>query len=341
MTKTPYELSNLGNFPRVRMRRNRMKEFSRRLISENVLTINDLIYPIFITFGSKKKEPIKSMPGIFRYSLDVLEKEIENICFLKIPAIAFFPNIEQKLKNNNGKEAYNNKNLICDAIRLTKKIAPELGVICDVALDPYTIHGHDGIIINNQIDNDETLKILCKQALIQAHAGCDIIAPSDMMDGRIGVIRDVLDKHGFHNVQIMSYGAKYSSSFYGPFRDAIGSIGNLASGSKSSYQMDPANSNEALKEISLDISEGADMVIIKPGMPYLDIIQRVSNEFNIPVFAYQVSGEYSMIMGAINNGWFDEKKIVKESLMSFKRAGCSGVLTYFAPIIAKELLSEQ
>jgi len=245
--------------------------------------------------------------------------------------------IQQSLKSFDGKEAFNKNNLICEAIKISKSINKNLGVICDVALDPYTDHGHDGIIINDEIDNDQTLKILCKQALVQAEAGCDIIAPSDMMDGRVGIIRDALDNAGYNDVQIMSYGAKYASAFYGPFRDAIGSLGNLSTKGKQSYQMDPSNSDEALKEIALDLSEGADMVIIKPGMPYLDIIYRVKQEFKIPVYAYQVSGEYSMIMGAIKNGWFDEKKIIMESIMAFKRAGCNGIITYFAPFIAQQL----
>jgi porphobilinogen synthase len=280
------------------------------------------------------------MPGIYRFSLDLLKDEIEYISSLNIPAIAFFPMIEDNLKNADGKEAYNKKNLICEAIKVSKKTNPKLGVICDVALDPYTDHGHDGIIINNEIDNDKTLKILCKQALVQAEAGCDIIAPSDMMDGRVGIIRDALDNAGFENVQIMSYGVKYASAFYGPFRDAVGSSVSLSTKSKKSYQMDPANSDEALKEISLDLSEGADMVIIKPGMPYLDIIYRVKQEFKIPVYAYQVSGEYSMIKGAIENGWLDEKKVIMESLMAFKRAGCNGIITYFAPFVAQQIINK-
>lgn len=337
MTNPSNELHSLNSFPRIRMRRNRMKNFSRRLVSENTISTDDLIYPIFITFGNNKKEPIKSMPGIYRYSLDLLKEEIEYISSLDIPAIAFFPMIQQSLKSSDGKEAFNKDNLICEAIKISKSINKNLGVICDVALDPYTDHGHDGIIINDEIDNDQTLKILCKQALSQAEAGCDIIAPSDMMDGRVGIIRDALDNAGYNDVQIMSYGAKYASAFYGPFRDAIGSLGNLLTKGKQSYQMDPSNSDEALKEIALDLSEGADMVIIKPGMPYLDIIYRVKQEFKIPVYAYQVSGEYSMIMGAIKNGWFDEKKIIMESIMAFKRAGCNGIITYFAPFIAQQL----
>ena len=340
MKQPPNQLFSSNNFPRIRMRRNRMSNFSRRLISENNVSLDDLIYPIFITYGSNVKEEVVSMPGIYRYSLDLLHKEIEYISSLFIPAIAFFPKVQNELKTSDGKEALNKNNLICKAIEISKKVNPKLGVICDVALDPYTDHGHDGVIINNQIDNDETLSILCKQALVQAEAGCDIIAPSDMMDGRVGFIRDTLDKNGFTNVQIMSYAAKYASAFYGPFRDAVGSNLSLLKKSKKSYQMDPANSDEALKEIALDINEGADMVIVKPGMPYLDIIFRVKQEFKIPTFAYQVSGEYSMIKNAIEKGWFEEDKIIFESLIAFKRAGCNGIITYFAPYIAKKLLNK-
>ena len=340
MKQPPNQLFSSNNFPRIRMRRNRMSNFSRRLISENNISLDDLIYPIFITYGSNVKEEVVSMPGIYRYSLDLLHKEIEYISSLFIPAIAFFPKVQNELKTSDGKEALNKNNLICKAIEISKKVNPKLGVICDVALDPYTDHGHDGVIINNQIDNDETLSILCKQALVQAEAGCDIIAPSDMMDGRVGFIRDALDKNGFTNVQIMSYAAKYASAFYGPFRDAVGSNLSLLKKSKKSYQMDPANSDEALKEIALDINEGADMVIVKPGMPYLDIIFRVKQEFKIPTFAYQVSGEYSMIKNAIEKGWFDEDRIIFESLIAFKRAGCNGIITYFAPNIAKKLLNK-
>ena len=340
MKQPPNQLFSSNNFPRIRMRRNRMSNFSRRLTSENNISLDDLIYPIFITYGSNVKEEVVSMPGIYRYSLDLLHKEIEYISSLFIPAIAFFPKVQNELKTSDGKEALNKNNLICKAIEISKKINPKLGVICDVALDPYTDHGHDGIIIDNQIDNDKTLSILCKQALVQAEAGCDIIAPSDMMDGRVGFIRDTLDKNGFTNVQIMSYAAKYASAFYGPFRDAVGSNLSLLKKSKKSYQMDPANSDEALKEIALDINEGADMVIVKPGMPYLDIIFRVKQEFKIPTFAYQVSGEYSMIKNAIEKGWFEEDKIIFESLIAFKRAGCNGIITYFAPNIAKKLLNK-
>ena len=336
--KEPHnKLFSINSYPRVRMRRNRMHEFSRRLVSENNLTVDDLIYPIFITYGLNKKEKINSMPGIYRFSLDRLETEINYISSLNIPAIAFFPQTENKLKTSDGREAVNKNNLVCEAIRISKKVNPELGIICDVALDPYTDHGHDGVIIDNHIDNDKTLEILCQQSLIQAESGCNIIAPSDMMDGRVGLIRDTLDKNGFINVQIMSYAVKYASAFYGPFRDAVGSSINLSNKSKNSYQMDPKNSDEALREIELDLNEGADMVIVKPGMPYLDIIHKVRENFKVPTYAYQVSGEYSMIKGAIDKGWFDEEKIIFESLIAFKRAGCSGIITYFAPYVAEIL----
>ena len=336
--KEPHnKLFSINSYPRVRMRRNRMHEFSRRLVSENNLTVDDLIYPIFITYGLNKKEKINSMPGIYRFSLDRLETEIKYISSLNIPAIAFFPQTENKLKTSDGREAVNKNNLVCEAIRISKKVNPELGVICDVALDPYTDHGHDGVIIDNHIDNDKTLEILCQQSLIQAEAGCNIIAPSDMMDGRVGLIRDTLDKNKFINVQIMSYAVKYASAFYGPFRDAVGSSINLSNKSKNSYQMDPKNSDEALREIELDLNEGADMVIVKPGMPYLDIIHKVREKFKVPTYAYQVSGEYSMIKGAIDKGWFDEEKIIFESLIAFKRAGCNGIITYFAPYVAEIL----
>ena len=336
--KEPHnKLFSINSYPRVRMRRNRMYKFSRRLVSENNLTVDDLIYPIFITYGLNKKEKINSMPGIYRFSLDRLETEIKYISSLNIPAIAFFPQTENKLKTSDGREAVNKNNLVCEAIRISKKVNPELGVICDVALDPYTDHGHDGVIIDGHIDNDKTLEILCQQSLIQAEAGCNIIAPSDMMDGRVGLIRDTLDKNKFINVQIMSYAVKYASAFYGPFRDAVGSSINLSNKSKNTYQMDPKNSDEALREIELDLNEGADMVIVKPGMPYLDIIHKVREKFKIPTYAYQVSGEYSMIKGAIDKGWFDEEKIIFESLIAFKRAGCSGIITYFAPYVAKIL----
>ena len=333
-------MSNKPSFPSTRMRRNRMKDFSRRLISENYLNTNDLIWPLFVTEGSKIKEEISSMPGIYRNSINELLKEAEEATKLGIPAIAIFPQIDASLKNSKGSEAVNENNLVCRSIKKIKKEFPELGIIADVALDPFTDHGHDGLLINDEINNDETLKILAQQALVQANAGCDIIAPSDMMDGRIKFIRSALDEADFINTQILSYAAKYASGFYGPFRDAVNSSGNLGGASKSTYQMDPANSNEALKEVELDIAEGADMVMIKPGMPYLDILKIIKDTFKVPTFVYQVSGEYSMLMSAINNKWLDGDKVILESLLSFKRAGANGILTYFAKYIAKKIKNQ-
>ena len=327
---------NSYSFPLTRMRRTRSKKFIRNLVKENRLTVNDLIYPIFIVDGNDKKEPIPEMPGLFRYSLDNLKNEIKNILSLNIPAIAIFPKISNDLKNSSGSEALNKNNIVCNAIKLIKDTTSELGIVCDVALDPYTDHGHDGVIINDYVDNDETVKILCEQALIQTEAGCDIIAPSDMMDGRIRKIRETLENNNYKNTLIMSYTAKYSSSFYGPFRHAVGSSNNFGNKDKSSYQMDYGNSKEAIREAELDISEGADMIMVKPGLPYLDIISKLNQKFDIPIFAYQVSGEYSMIMNAINNGLLD-RSVILETLTSFKRAGCSGILTYFAPIVSKIL----
>ncbi len=330
---------NIGQFPTTRLRRLRMKEFSRRMISENNLSVNDLIWPIFVCEGNNIADKVNSMPGVFRYSIDNILKELETGIKLKIPAIALFPKIDSALKDKDGSQAIDENNLICRTIISIKKNFPDLGVICDVALDPFTDHGHDGVIVNDIVDNDATLKVLEKQALVQATAGCDIIAPSDMMDGRVGIIRKALDENNFQNTLILSYAAKYASKFYGPFRDAISSSGNLKGGNKSSYQMDVSNSNEALREVALDINEGADMVMVKPGMPYLDIIQKIKSEFNIPTFAYQVSGEYTMIKGAVDNNWLDSK-VIKESLLSFKRAGADGILTYFAKEIAEELNNE-
>ena len=329
----------IGKFPTTRLRRNRMKEFSRRLISENKLTVDNLIWPLFVCEGEKVEDPIKSMPDVFRYSIDSLLKEVEQAVNLKIPAIALFPQIDTSLKNSEGSLALDENNLVCRSIRSIKKEFPELGIICDVALDPFTDHGHDGLLINGKIDNDKTLEKLKGQALVQAEAGCDIIAPSDMMDGRVGAIRNALDNNHYEDVLILSYAAKYSSSFYGPFRDAINSTGNLGGASKSTYQMDIANSDEALREVALDIKEGADMVMVKPGMPYLDIINKIKSKFNIPIFAYQVSGEYSMIKGAVNNNWLQEK-VITESLLAFKRAGANAILTYFAKHIAEKINNE-
>tara|TARA_B110000196_G_C21108226_1_gene646353 strand:+ start:210 stop:1211 length:1002 start_codon:yes stop_codon:yes gene_type:complete len=328
---------NKPSFPSTRMRRNRMKKFSRRLISENFLSVNDLIWPLFVTEGSKIKEEVLSMPGVYRNSIDELIKEAGQAIKLGIPAIAIFPQIDSALKNSKGSEAVNENNLICRSIKAIKKEFPELGIITDVALDPFTDHGHDGLLINDEINNDETLKILAQQSLVQANAGCDIIAPSDMMDGRIGFIRSSLDEADFKNTQILSYAAKYASGFYGPFRDAVSSSGNLGGASKSTYQMDPANSEEALREVGLDIAEGADMVMVKPGLPYLDIVKAIKDVFQVPTFVYQVSGEYSMLMSAINNKWLDGDKVIMENLLCFKRAGANGILTYFAKQIAEKL----
>ncbi len=325
----------LGKYPSVRLRRNRKSDWSRRLVAENNLTVNDLILPIFVTDGKNKIESIKSMPGTFRYSVDKINPIINKASKLKIPLVAIFPQIKNKKKDLLGSEALNEDNLVCQTIRKIKRNNPNIGVMADVALDPYTNHGHDGILKNKEILNDETIKILSQQALLQAEMGCDVIAPSDMMDGRVGVIRKALDKHNYKNVQILSYAAKYSSNFYGPFRDAIGSKKKLK-GNKKSYQMDYKNSHEAIREVGLDIKEGADFVMVKPALPYLDILKLIKDTFKIPVFAYQVSGEYSMIVQSVKNGVLKEDAII-ESLMSIKRSGASGVVTYFALEIAKKL----
>ena len=325
----------IGSYPETRLRRNRKKEWSRRLVQENTLSANDLIWPIFICEGKNKKEPIETMPNVFRYSIDSIEKLVESAIDKKIPMIALFPNIPVSKKNYKGSEALNKNNLVCKALRLIKKNYKEIGLMCDVALDPYTSHGHDGILKNNYVNNDETLKILVKQSILQADMGCDVIAPSDMMDGRIGAIRKALDKKGHQLVQILSYAVKYASNFYGPFRAAVGSHKSLK-GDKKNYQMDFMNSKEAIREVALDIKEGADFVMVKPGMPYLDIIKTVKDNFKIPVFAYQVSGEYSLIRNGIDNKILNEDAII-ESLISFKRAGASAVVTYLAEDVAKRL----
>ena len=317
------------SFPATRMRRNRHDAFTRRLVAENSLSADDLIWPIFIRPAGREPEPIASMPGVFRVGLNHLAKHAEQAAALGIPAIALFPATPPERKNAEASEALNPENLICRAARLLKKAFPQLGLIGDVALDPYTDHGHDGVLRNGYVANDETLDILVKQSINQAEAGIDIIAPSDMMDGRIGVIRAGLDEAGHIHTRLMSYAAKYASAFYGPFRDAIGSAAALT-GDKKTYQMDPANAEEALHEVALDLAEGADMVMVKPGMPYLDIIRRVKDRFQVPVFAYQVSGEYAMLMAAAERGWMDRERVTLESLLAFKRAGCSGILTYFA-----------
>ena len=333
-------MSNIqGKFPNTRLRRNRMKEFSRRLVAENNLSTDDLILPLFVCEGNNVEDPIKSMPGVSRYSIDKLLNKVEEAVRFSIPAIAIFPQIEPSLKNAEGSLAYDEKNLVCRSIKNIKKEFSGIGIICDVALDPFTDHGHDGLVINDKIDNDKTLDILEKQALVQVHAGCDVIAPSDMMDGRVGRIRKVLDSNSFQDALILSYAAKYASAFYGPFREAIGSGSKLGKDGKLTYQMDPSNSDEALREVALDINEGADMVMVKPGMPYLDIISKIKSEFKVPTFAYQVSGEYSMIRESVNKGWLKEK-VILESLLSFKRAGANGILTYFALEIAKKLKNE-
>jgi len=324
-------------FPTTRLRRNRRNEFSRRLVRETQLTVDDLIYPMFVIDGKSTREPVASMPGIERFTIDELVRECERVKTLGIPAIALFPKIEPNLKTLDGSEAWNADGLIARAIRAVKSAVPELGIITDAALDPYTTHGQDGIIdANGYVMNDETVVALRRQAQICAAAGSDVIAPSDMMDGRVGAIRAELDAHGFSHTQIMAYSAKYASAYYGPFRDAVGSASNLGKGNKMTYQMDPANGNEALHEVALDIDEGADMVMVKPGMPYLDIVRRVKDEFGVPTFVYQVSGEYAMHMAAIERGWLSEAVIV-ESLVCIKRAGADGILTYFAKKVAQAL----
>jgi len=324
-----------GKFPNIRLRRVRNSPWIRRLISENNLSVNDLILPIFVRDGKNKIEPIKSMPGVNRYSVDKLNVIMKKAKKYKIPMVAIFPYTPKNKKDNFGTEALNENNLICKSLKFIKKRYSGIGVMCDVALDPYTSHGHDGILVNKKIDNDKTIKILVKQALLQAEMGCDVIAPSDMMDGRVGAIRKALDKRNFQNVSILSYAAKYASSFYGPFRDAVGSKINLKS-DKKTYQMDYRNSNEAFREIGLDIKEGADMVMVKPGLPYLDIIKNIKDNFKIPVFAYQVSGEYSLIKNGIKDKLINDDAIL-ESLIAFKRAGASAIVTYFALEIASKV----
>lgn len=329
---------NSGFFPSRRLRRIRAQAFSRDLVRENSISVKDLIYPVFVLEGNNKKEAVASMPGVERKTLDLLLEECQEIVYLGIPAIALFPVIDPAKKSLEAEEAYNPEGLVQTTVKAIKDQFPQLGVITDVALDPYTSHGQDGIIDDNgYILNDITKEVLVKQALSHAAAGADVVAPSDMMDGRIGAIREALEASDYVNTMILSYAAKYASSFYGPFRDAVGSAGALGKADKKTYQMDPANSNEALHEVALDIEEGADMVMVKPGMPYLDIVRWVKDEFKVPTFAYQVSGEYAMIKAAAANGWLDEEQIVIEAMMSFKRAGCDGVLTYFAKDICRYL----
>ena len=326
------------NFPYTRMRRMRYNGFSRRLMCENQLTVDDLICPLFVTEGSQQREPVASMPGVERLSLDLLLEEAQQLSALGVPAIALFPVVAADKKSDVASEAYNPDGLVQRSVRALKQALPELGVITDVALDPYTTHGQDGLVnAEGYVVNDETVAVLVKQALSHAEAGADVVAPSDMMDGRIGAIRQALETEGYRNTRILAYSAKYASSFYGPFRDAVGSAANLGKGNKYNYQMDPANSDEAMREIALDLQEGADMVMVKPGMPYLDIIYRVKRQFGVPTFAYQVSGEYAMLKAAAMNGWLDEKQVVLESLLAFKRAGADAVLTYFAKPVAQWL----
>ncbi|SHF45224.1 porphobilinogen synthase [Vibrio gazogenes] len=335
-------VSIVGQFPGRRMRRVRKHDFSRRLVAENQLSVSDLIYPIFVLMGKDRREPVESMPGVDRLSIDVLLEEAQYLASLGVPAIALFPSVNQDVKSLDAAEAYNPEGLIQRAVRSLKEHVPEIGVITDVALDPYTTHGQDGIIDEEgYVINDVTTEVLMKQALSHAEAGADVVAPSDMMDGRIGLIRDALEESGYIHTQIMAYSAKYASSYYGPFRDAIGSASNLKGGNKKTYQMDPANTDEALQEVALDVGEGADMVMVKPGMPYLDVVRRVKSELQVPTFAYQVSGEYAMHKAAFINGWLKEKETVIESLLCFKRAGADGILTYFAKDVAQWLAEEQ
>jgi len=324
---------------RVRPRRLRRAEWLRRMVRENVLTADDLIWPVFVVDGSKARTPIESMPGVERLSIDEILRAAEQAVKLSIPCLALFPYTDPNLRDEFGSEATNPDNLVCRTLRAIKKEFPELGVLCDVALDPFTSHGHDGLIRDGVILNDETVDVLVQQSLVQAEAGCDIIAPSDMMDGRVGAIRTALDAANYTDVAIMAYASKYASAFYGPFREAVGSSKTLT-GDKRTYQMDYANSDEALREVGLDIEEGADMVMVKPGLPYLDIVRRVKDTFGMPTFAYQVSGEYAMIMAAAQNCWLDGERAMIESLIAFKRAGCDGVLTYFAPKVAELLKSK-
>jgi porphobilinogen synthase len=319
-----------------RPRRNRKADWSRRLVRENVLTVDDLIWPLFLAEGASGRQPVRSMPGVDRLTIGEAVREAERAASLRIPAIALFPNTDPSLRDPRGSEALNTRNLVCRAVREIKRAVPEIGIVTDVALDPYTSHGHDGIMEGDRVLNDESVSVLVGQALLQAEAGADIIAPSDMMDGRVGAIRAALDAAGFQDVQIMAYAAKYASAFYGPFRDAVGTNATLI-GDKRTYQMDPGNSDEALREVALDLEEGADMVMVKPGLPYLDIVRRVKDTFAVPTFAYQVSGEYAMIEAAAANGWIDGEKAMMESLLAFKRAGADGILTYFAPRVAERL----
>jgi porphobilinogen synthase len=326
-----------GQYPRVRPRRNRADDWTRRLVAESRLGIDDLIWPVFVQEGGPAIEPISSMPGVYRYSIEALVDAVGAASELRIPAVAIFPVVPPARKGDRGEEACRPDNLCNRAIRAVKAAVPDIGVICDVALDPYTSHGHDGLLMGGRILNDETVEVLCRQALVEADAGVDVVAPSDMMDGRVGRIRDALDAAGYEHVRILSYAAKYASAFYGPFREAVGSKSALGGGDKRTYQMNPANGDEALRECALDLAEGADMLMIKPGMPYLDVLRRVKDEFSMPTFAYQVSGEYAMLQAAAERGWLDGEAVMLESLIAFKRAGADGILTYAAVDAAKRL----
>jgi porphobilinogen synthase len=319
----------MTSYPHIRMRRLRRHEWTRRLVAENTLSPADFIWPVFVIEGENRREPVASMPGVERLSVDLVARAAKEAHALGIPVIALFPQTPAALKTEDGREALNKDNLVCRAVRAIKAAVPEIGVLCDVALDPYTTHGHDGLLRDGDVHNDATVEMLVQQSLVQVEAGCDIIAPSDMMDGRIGAIRAALEKAGHHNTLLMAYAAKYASAFYGPFRDAVGSAKSLT-GDKRTYQMDPANGDEALREVALDLAEGADMVMVKPGMPYLDLVRRVKDEFGVPTFAYQVSGEYAMLSAAFEKGWLERDRAILEALTGFKRAGASGILTYFA-----------
>jgi len=327
-----------GSFPDVRLRRVRRYDWSRRLVQENQLSVNDLIWPLFVIDQPAGTEPITSLPGVSRLGLDPLRRAAVEAAELGIPAIAVFPATDPQLKTADAAEAINPENLICRSVRAIKQeVGDAVGVVCDVALDPYSSHGQDGLVRDGYVINDETVEVLCQQAIVQAQAGCDVIAPSDMMDGRVGAIRQALEQQQLHNVQILSYAAKYASAFYGPFRDAVGSAANLGGGDKKTYQQDPAASDEALHEVAMDLREGADIVMVKPGMPYLDIVRRVKDAFAVPVFAYQVSGEYAMLAAAAERGWLNREAVMLESLLAFKRAGADAVLTYFAADAARLL----
>ena len=337
MKATKYTLAQ-GQYPQVRMRRNRSSAWRRAMVAESHLTVHDLVWPVFIQEGKQKRTPVDSMPGVFRSTVDGLIPQVYEAQELGISAIAIFPVVPQEKKSENAEEAYNPDNLICQAIRQLKQETPRIGIIADVALDPYTSHGQDGLVRDGKVHNDSTLEILARQSVCLAQAGADIVAPSDMMDGRIGYIRAALDKAKHEDTSILSYGAKYASSCYGPFRDAVGSSSNLGTANKRDYQMDPANGDEALKEIALDIAEGADMIMVKPGLPYLDVVRRVHESFSIPLFAYQVSGEYAMVKAAAEKGWINESAVMMEHLMAFKRAGATGIFTYAAIDIARTLM---